>query len=130
MPGLQGAAAEYLRNRFKGEISEVEIPVTIGTAVGTVIDSDPDRLGLLIVNLSANTVFIGIENNISATNAIRLGPSGGSISFNVEDDGMILTRTFYGLATGAGSPVYTLSMSRFIADRQTGPIDAIDVDSV
>lgn len=130
MAGLQGAAAEYLRNRFKGELSEVEATATIGTTVGTVIDSDPDRLGLLVMNLSTNTVYVGIENNISATNGIRLGPSGGSISFNVEDDGMILTRRIYGLATGAGSSVYTLSLSRFIADRQTGPIDPIALDSV
>jgi len=130
MAGLQGAAAEYLRNRFKGELSEVEATSSIGTTVGTVIDSDPDRLGLLVMNLSTNTVFVGIENNISSTNGIRLGPSGGSISFNVEDDGMILTRRIYGLATGAGSSVYTLSLSRFIADRQMGPIEPIAVDSV
>ena len=130
MQGLQGAAAEYLRNRFRGELTEGEATATIGTAVGTVIDSDPDRLGLLVMNLSTNTLYIGIENNISATNGIRLGPSGGSMSFNVEDDGMILTRTIYGVSTGAGSSVYTLSLSRFIADRQTTPIDAIAADSV
>ena len=130
MQGLQGAAAEYLRTRFKGELTELEATVLIGTSVGTVIDSDPDRLGLLVMNLSSNVVYIGIENNVSATNGIRLSASGGSISFNVEDDGMILTRTIYGIATGAGSSVYILSLSRFIADRQTGPIADIVIDTV
>ena len=130
MQGLQGAAAEYLRTRFKGELTELEATVLIGTSVGTVIDSDPDRLGLLVMKLSSNVVYIGIENNVSATNGIRLSASGGSISFNVEDDGMILTRTIYGIATGAGSSVYILSLSRFIADRQTGPIADIVIDTV
>ena len=130
MQGLQGAAAEYLRTRFKGELTELEATVLIGTSVGTVIDSDPDRLGLLVMSLSSNVVYIGIENNVSATNGIRLSASGGSISFNVEDDGMILTRTIYGIATGAGSSVYILSLSRFIADRQTGPIADIVIDTV
>lgn len=116
--GLQGAAAEFLRTRYAGELSEDETTATVGTTVSQVVGSDPDRLGLLILNLSNNTVFIGIENNVSTTNGIRLGANGGSVAFNVTDDGMIQTRTMFGLATGAGSQIYVLSLSRFIADRQ------------
>jgi len=116
--GLQGAAAEFLRNRYAGELSEDESTTTIGTTVSEVVGSNPDRLGLLILNLSNNTVFVGIENNVSTTNGIRLGANGGSVAFNVTDDGMIQTRALYGIATGAGSQIYVLSLSRFIADRQ------------
>lgn len=115
---LYGAAAEFLRERYKGELTEDETSVTVGTAVSTVIGSNPDRLGLLILNLSANTVYVSIDNSVSATNGIRLGANGGSVSLNVTDDGMIQTRTWYGLATGAGSSVYVLDLNRFIADRQ------------
>ena len=115
---LYGAAAEFLRERYKGELTEDETSVTVGTAVSTVIGSNPDRLGLLILNLSANTVYVSIENSVSATNGIRLGANGGSVALNVTDDGMIQTRTWYGLATGAGSSVYVLDLTRFIADRQ------------
>ena len=116
--GLYGAAAEFLRNRYAGELSEDETTVTVGTSFGEVIGSDPDRLGLLIVNLSANTVYVGINNDVSTTNGIRLGATGGSVSFNVTDDGMLLPRTWFGLATGAGSNIYVLTLKRFIADRQ------------
>ena len=116
--GLQGAAAEFFRTRYAGELSEDETTATVGTTVSQVVGSDPDRLGLLILNISNNTVFIGIENNVSTTNGIRLGANGGSVAFNVTDDGMIQTRTMFGLATGAGSQIYVLSLSRFIADRQ------------
>ena len=115
---LYGAAAEFLRERYKGELTEDETSVTVGTAVSTVIGSNPDRLGLLILNLSANTVYVSIDNSVSATNGIRLGANGGSVSLNVTDDGMIQTRTWYGLAAGAGSSVYVLDLNRFIADRQ------------
>ena len=115
---LYGAAAEFLRERYKGELTEDETSVTVGTAVSTVIGSNPDRLGLLILNLSANTVYVSIDNSVSATNGIRLGANGGSVSLNVTDDGMIQTRTWYGLAAGAGSSVYVLDLTRFIADRQ------------
>jgi hypothetical protein len=115
---LYGAAAEFLRERYKGELTEDETSVTVGTAVSTVIGSNPDRLGLLILNLSSNTVYVSIDNSVSATNGIRLGANGGSVALNVTDDGMIQTRTWYGLATGAGSSVYVLDLTRFIADRQ------------
>ena len=124
--GLQGAAAEFLRNRYAGELSEDESTTTVGTTAAQVVGSNPDRLGLLILNLSNNTVFVGIENNVSTTNGIRLGANGGSVSFNVTDDGMIQTRTVYGIATGAGSQIYILSLSRFIADRQA--MRAVDAE--
>ena len=116
--GLYGAAAEFLRERYAGELTEVEATATIGTTFGQVVPSNPDRLGLLIINLSANTVYVSINSDVSATNGIRLGATGGSVSFNVTDDGMLLTRTWYGLATGAGSSIYVLDLARFIADRQ------------
>jgi hypothetical protein len=115
---LYGAAAEFLRERYKGEITEDETSVTVGTAVSTVIEGDADRLGLLLLNLSSNTIYVSIDNNVSSTNGIRLGANGGSVALNVTDDGMIQTRTWYGLATGAGSAMYVLELSRFIADRQ------------
>ena len=118
--GLQGAAAEFL-DRYAGELTEDESTATIGTTVSQVVGSDPDRLGLLLINLSANTVFIGLENTVSTTNGIRLGANGGSVSFNVTDDGMIQTRNMFAIASGAGSVVYAITLSRFIADRQVNP---------
>tara|TARA_Y100000758_G_scaffold302697_1_gene271315 strand:+ start:1375 stop:1752 length:378 start_codon:yes stop_codon:yes gene_type:complete len=115
---LYGAAAEFLRSRYKGELTEDETSVTVGTAASTLITGDADRLGLLLLNLSSNTVYVSINNDVSATNGIRLGANGGSVALNVTDDGMIQTRTWYGLATGAGSSMYILELSRFIADRQ------------
>ena len=76
------------------------------------------------MNLSANTVFVGLENNVSATNGIRLGANGGSVAFNIDDDGMIQTRNMFALATGAASSVYVITLSRFIADRQVARIVA------
>tara|TARA_B100001059_G_scaffold88039_1_gene86466 strand:- start:2705 stop:3103 length:399 start_codon:yes stop_codon:yes gene_type:complete len=116
--GLEGAAAEFLRDRYAGELTEREATTTVGTTISSIVESNPDRLGLLILNLSTNTVYVAIENNPSATNGIRLGANGGSVAFNVTDDGMIQTRAMFALATGAASSVYVLELTRFIADRQ------------
>ena len=116
--GLQGAAAEYLRERYKGELTEKELTQAIGTTAAVVVDADPDRLGLLILNLSNNTVFVALENTVSSANGIRLGANGGSVAFNITDDGMIQTRQIYAIADGIASTVYVITLSRFIAERQ------------
>ena len=46
--GLQGAAAEFLRNRYAGELSEDESTTTVGTTAAQVVGSNPDRLGLAL----------------------------------------------------------------------------------
>jgi|TARA_B110000211_G_C14063417_1_gene546631 hypothetical protein len=119
MPGrLYGAAAEFMATKYLGQMSEDDTVVTVGTAATSLIGGDPDRLTLLIVNLSGNTAYIGINNDVSAANGIRLGATGGSVSFDANEDGMIPTREIFALGAGAGTNLYVLSMRRFIADRQ------------
>tara|TARA_B100001964_G_scaffold73250_1_gene82979 strand:+ start:142 stop:528 length:387 start_codon:yes stop_codon:yes gene_type:complete len=115
---LYGAAAEYLRTRFRGELRESESNPTIGTAATTIAESNPDRLSLQFTNLSANVIYIGLAETVSASNGIRLDMNGGGASLSVEDDGMLVTRQWYAMASGAGSSAYVLEMSRFISSTQ------------
>lgn len=115
---LQGAAAEFLRTRFGGELTEDELTVTVGTSAIALVGGNPDRLLLLFVNLSTNIVYIGLDETVTATSGIRLDSNGGSASIAVQDDGMLPTRQWFAIADGAGSEVYAVRMSRFISEQQ------------
>ncbi len=115
---LYGAAAEYLRNRFRGELREQESNPTVGTTAATIVTSNPDRLSLQFTNLSTNVIYIGLAETVSASNGIRLDMNGGGASLTVSDDGMLVTREWFAMASGAGSSAYVLEMSRFISDEQ------------
>lgn len=121
---LQGAAAEYLRDRYRGELTEREDTVTVGTTVTSVVPSDPDRLGLVIINNGTDTVWVRINENLTVDAGIRLGANGGAVSLNIDDDGMILTREWFGISTSAGMSVDYVELRRFIASRQIAEEEA------
>ncbi len=107
-----GAAAQFLAKRFGGALSERESNPTVGTSSVELLGGDPERLSVIVVNLSANIVYVGFRSDTSPTNGIRLNANGGSLSMVVEDDGILTTRQLFAVAGGAASQVYLLSMRR------------------
>lgn len=112
MAELFGAAARLAIAKFGGDISEDERNPTVGTDVQELLGGDPERVQVVVVNLSANTVFIGWRSNVSATNGIRLGANGGSASFNADDDATLPSRQLFGVASAIGSQIYMLTLRR------------------
>lgn len=112
MAELFGAAARLAIAKFGGDISEDERNPTVGTDVQELLGGDPERVQVVVVNLSANTVFIGWRSTVSAANGVRLGANGGSASFNADDDATLPTRQLFGVATGAASQIYILTLRR------------------
>jgi len=110
---LEGAAAEFLRARFGGELTVNSGSGSIGTTAELALDNDGERLQYTFVNLSQNTIYVGFNANVSATSGIKLGPSGGSIVVDVESDGMLPTINLFAVADGANSDYYYQISKRF-----------------
>jgi len=108
----QGAARQYASLLLGGPISEQDSNPSIGTSAGIVVDGNGDRVGLVIVNLSTNILYISLDSGVSSTNGIELAPSGGSVSMDVTRDFTLPSRRWYGLAGGASSSVYVLEVFR------------------
>jgi hypothetical protein len=109
---LYGAAAEFIEAKYHGAFHEVCDVVSVGTSFTQIIKPDPERIILLAVNLSVNTVYVGFDNQVSASRGIILSPNGGSYQVDIETDTMLPTRPLFGLSTGASSNVYTLFVRR------------------
>lgn len=110
---LTGAANAYIAKEFGGSFVESDGDISVGVGATKIVDNDPDAVALVIINLSANTVYVRPANDPSATAGIQLNASGGSMSVNVRDDLTLPTRAWWGLATGAGSDVYFVRVRRF-----------------
>jgi hypothetical protein len=116
MPGrLYGAAAEYVAKTYDGGMAETETSESIGTSVAQVFGNDPERVFVLLVNLSANTIYVSFDTNVSSTNGILLAANGGSLEMDVRSDLIFPIRAIYALAAGAGSMLYVLTMRRDFA---------------
>ena len=110
---LSGAAAQYIAKEYGGAFEEDDGDVSVGTSPTKIVDSDPDSLALVIINLSANTVYLRPANNPSSSDGIQINASGGSMSINVRNDLTLPTREWWGVASAAGSDVYYIRVRRF-----------------
>ncbi len=98
--------------QFGGALNEDERNPAIGVVVEELLGGDPERVLIFILNLSANSVYVGLRETVSSTNGIILAASGGNVSFNAVEDGTLPTRQFFGVAAGAASQLYILTLRR------------------
>jgi hypothetical protein len=78
----------------------------VGVVASVVLRQNPNRLGAVITNLSANTVYLAPDGSVSATHGVRLGPSGGTVSLIWNEDFQLVGLEWFALATGAASDLY------------------------
>ena len=81
---------------------------TVGTTVQRVLQNSPNRVAAVIVNLSANTIYISPDGVPSATHGIRLGASGGSLVLKWDEDFSLCGYEWNALATAAASDVFII----------------------
>jgi len=105
--------AEILMKRWGVRTQAAQKTVSLGDAAAEVAPNNPDRLGLLIVNLSANSVYLALDNSVAATKGILLVPTGGSATFSIEDDFQMVGWAIWGIATGADSPLYVIEVTEY-----------------
>jgi hypothetical protein len=80
----------------------------VGVAVGRVLLNSPNRVSAVLVNLSANTIYVSPDGSPSATHGIRLGPSGGSLILKWDEDFSLCGYEWNALASGAASDIFIL----------------------
>lgn len=109
-----GAARAFTEAALGGPCTEIETNPTIQATVTNVVNNSPDRVGLVIINLGANDVYIAMNAGVSNTNGLKLPANGGSVSMNVRDDFVIPSRQWFGIANGGASTIYCLEEVRTI----------------
>ena len=100
------------QRQFGGALNEDEINPSVGVVVEELLGGDPERVLVFILNLSANSVHVGLRNTVSPTNGILLAANGGNVSFNAVEDGTLPTRQFFVVAAAAASQLYVLTLRR------------------
>lgn len=107
-----GAARAFTEVALGGPCNEIESNPTAQTAAGVLLQGNPDRVGLVMVNLGTNDVFVSLNSGVSTSNGIRIAASGGNITMDVRDDFTIPSRTWYAIANGGTSAMYILEEVR------------------
>lgn len=80
----------------------------VGTSVTRILSSNPNRVSFLVVNLSANQMFISPEPDVSSSKGIYIAPNGGSINVQWDRDFELVSQPFFAIAGAAASEVYII----------------------
>lgn len=82
----------------------------VETSITQIVSYNPNRLGLLLTNLGANTVWVAPDNSVSTTKGVRLVPAGGTLTLKWDTDFELVASEWYGIASGAASEFYALEV--------------------
>jgi len=109
-----GAAQGYVEGEFGGPVTETDIAksMTAGDII-KLVDNNPDRLGLTIINLGASDAYIAFSNKPSSSFGLYLAQSGGFFSIDVRNDQMLPCREWYGIAPTADTTLYLIEIFRY-----------------
>lgn len=80
----------------------------MGLAIAQIVPSNPRRLSLIMINLSANSIWIAPETFVAPAHGIMLVPNGGTFILNYREDLTLASHAWAGIADGANSDMYWL----------------------
>ena len=80
--------------------------VTVTTTVTKVLEHNGDRVHFLVVNLGDYDVYISPSSRVSTSYGIKLSAHGGCVTFDVDDDGLVVTMDFYAVAESGSSTLF------------------------
>jgi len=103
-----GILSDLLKQRFGIQTRNVENPLVaaVGVAAIPILLNEPDRVGFIVINLSANVLYISPLPTVAAAAGIRIDANGGWRSFAWDEDFELCSHDWYGIATGAGSAIF------------------------
>lgn len=78
---------------------------TVTNSITQLVNNNPSRLQVTIINLSSDTIYLLNDFNPSSTNGWILNPNGGFIAFMFRDDLTLPTEAFYAISSGTSSKV-------------------------
>lgn len=117
MPEAFGAAYQDAERRFGGPLREVQTSATIGLVQSRIVEHDPERVSLTIVNWGAADVVAAIGANATLTAGIRVAGGGGFVTLSLVEDSTLVCQEFWGISSAAGNTVYVLALRRETTSR-------------
>lgn len=97
----------YLLKEYGAEHTSVnENPldeISIGTTAVMVLRHNPNRIMWFAVNLSANTIHLGFNGQITTTTGVLLDPSGGQAKSHLKDDLYLVSKEVWAIADASPS---------------------------
>jgi len=98
----RGKLAEMLETNFGMKTDYIISPPAfqIGVTVTQVVGMNPNRLGLIIINMGAFPCYLSPENTVAVGAGILLAANGGSASLRWDVDFDLTAMSYFAIANG------------------------------
>lgn len=104
-----GALHELIKKELGFNTVAKEKNVTVSTSVSKILDNNPDRIMLLIMNTGSSSCYIGLTSEVTTTNGLLIDAQGGAVVFTYKEDGELVGREFWAIAS-ADTTLYILEV--------------------
>jgi hypothetical protein len=74
---------------------------SIGLTATRILAPNPNRYSWSFVNLSSANIYLHLDNSVSTTRGWLVGPNGGSLSANWEEDLELVSNDWFAVGSGA-----------------------------
>lgn len=103
---------KYIAKEYGVKVTNVKpgIITSVGVAAAQIFRRNTNRIMYLIVNLSANTIYVGFDGGTSTTKGILLDPAGGQVSSWIKEDASLTQEEVWIVANGAGSAIFAIEL--------------------
>lgn len=104
------STSRFVEQRFGKKTQTRQNPVTasVATTVTKVLNNNPDRVHWILVNLSANDVFVTWDNSPSSTRGVKVAAGGGALVLDVEEDGELVAWEANAIASVGAADVFVV----------------------
>lgn len=106
---------EVLQERYGLRVTSRESPddYEVDNAIELIVPMNPRRMSLIMINLSANNVWVAPDTYVGADHGIQLVPNGGTFILNYREDLTLASHAWYGFAAADNSDFYWLETTIF-----------------
>jgi hypothetical protein len=110
--GSEATAADFAIRRWGGPTTLRLTSATVGTTVTRIVDNNPRRVKLTLLNLGAVDVFVSPTADVTTSAGLKLVASTGTGELNASDDGEAVITEIYAIASAAGNTVMISEVER------------------
>lgn len=89
---------------------EITDNTSIGVTSARIAPKNPTRVALIVMNLSANDVYVRPTRDATTSAGVLLKPNGGSFVTVLDEDLVLPTFDWFAVASGASSTIYVLEV--------------------
>lgn len=86
---------------------------TVGVSSGQLIGGDPNRITIIFINKSPNSIYIDFAPITTLGDGILLTPNGGFFNTRAWEDFILTKQPWHARASGAGSKLAIVNVTQF-----------------